>query len=176
MNFNLLSLFSAVSLNVNQFKPTTLPGQLDLSLNPTPNVYTCRINPASATTGVKAGQGLKLADLSTSDVNGVPIVDVQAADTDVILGCRVFDVKNGLVTKGNVVQVAGEGAVVWLYGKTTMNRGTAVALDTAIPGGVIALTTGKYVFGVLLDKVVTAGDLVRVKITANGTKYSGVST
>lgn len=166
----------SVTFNVNQFKPNAVPGQLDLSLNPTPNVFTCRINPGSSTTGVKAGQGLKLADLSTSDVNGVPIVDVQGADTDVILGARVFDVKNGLVTKGNIVQVAGVGAVMWLYGKTTMNRGTAVALDSAVPGQVLALATGKYVFGVLLDKVVTAGDLVRVLVTGNGTKYSGVST
>lgn len=162
--------------NTNQFRQGVYPGQLDLSLNPTPNVFTCRINPGSSTAGVLAGGGLKLSDLSTADVNGVPIVDVQTADTDIILGCRVFDVKNGTVTKGNIVQVAGAGAVVWLQGKTTMNRGAGVALDTTIPGGVIALTTGKYVFGILLDKVITAGDMVRVLITANGTKYSGVST
>jgi hypothetical protein len=170
---------AAGDLNINQFKQQVLPGQLDLSLNPTPNVFTMRIDPASsafATVGAKTGQGLKLKDLGGSDVNGVPIVDAQTADTDYVLGVRVYDTKNGKVTAGNIVQVASQGAVVWMKYKTTLLRGVAVACDSAVPGQVLALTTGKYVFGVTLDHAVTAGDLGRVLITATGLKYSGVST
>ncbi len=168
-------------LNMNQFAQTRFAGQLDLQSNPNPGVLTCRLNPSSLATyegssGVPAGTPVKLIDLGTADNNGVPIVDIAAADSDIIIGVVVSSTKDGIFAPGQIIQVALQGAVMVMSAKTTMNRNQAVVADYSTPGQVIVPATGYYIFGVTLDKAVSALDLVRVLITANGTKYSGVST
>ena len=170
---------AAPTINQNQFKQQNLPGMLDLQSNPNPGTFIARFNASSSVTaGIQAGQPLKLVDLSTTDPNGVPIVDVATADTDYIVGVAVFNTKLGKVLPGGTVVVAGLGSIIWMQVKAAANRGIAVAADSSVPGQVLALTTGKYVFGQLLDKAAlgSGNDICRVRVTCTGLKYSGVST
>ncbi len=171
----------SVLMNMNQFVQSRFAGQLDLQSNPNPGILTCRLNPSSIATyegspGVPAGAPVKLVDLGTADNNGVPMVDVATSDNDIIIGVVVSSTKDGIFSPGQTIQVALLGAVMAMSAKTTMNRNQAVVADYTTPGQIIVPATGNYILGVTLDKAVNVGDLVRVLITANGTKYSGVST
>lgn len=169
------------TFNSNQFNQAHAIGDLDLQSNPNPQILTARLNPSSSNTvgsvaGVEAGQAVKLVDLSTSDVAGgqVPVVDVGAALTDALLGVVVNGTKQGIVPPGQTLQVAGQGAVIWMAADGALNRGVAVLFDTAKPGYVQATTakTGK-VLGVTLDKATAADQLIRVQLIVNGTAYTG---
>ena len=164
-------------LNSNQFKQTSVVGELDLTTNPNPSILNCRFNPSSSqTAGIIPGTGVKLVDLGSGDQNGVPEVDVLTADTQIAFGVTAINRKTATVPLGGIVGVAIQGAVIRMLSSAAINRGVPVSLVSATPGSVKALTSGNYVAGLTLDKATGSGQLIRVLLTMNGTKYSGVST
>jgi len=152
------------TVNMNQFKQGNVVGELDLQTGNNAAVFTVLLSPESASAGVVPGEGLKLIDLAGNDVAGVPpIVDVRGLDADAIFGVNVFNTKKNTTEKGNIVQAAGKGAVMWLNAGAAIARGANVSLVLATPGNVVT-TTAETVLGVALDKATAADQLIRVLI------------
>jgi len=150
-------------LNQNQFKKSVIPGQLDLKAGGLDTSFTVRIDPGSAASDIEAGTGLQLVDGGADDPNGVPLVDVLSADTDVPFGARIYEIKKGVVQPGDITQVSFRGCVQFMTASAALARGVGVALDVTTPGAVQAVGTDAQ-FGILLDKSFAQGDIVRVLV------------
>lgn len=151
------------TLNMNQFNKSVFPGQLDLQVGGLGPAFTFRVDPDSAASDIEAGVGFKIVDGGANDPNGVPLVDVLAADTEIPFGARVYDLKNGVVQPGEIVQVSYDGNVQYMTAAAALNRWAEVALDVLNPGQVQAKGTDAL-FGRLLDKSFAIGDIVRVLV------------
>lgn len=155
-------------LNSNQFGMNPVVGQIDLRTNPNPAIFSFRYNQeATATDRIVAGEGVKLVDLAANDVNGVPVVDKRTADADAIMGVRIFKNKKGESEPGDIFEVAGQGAVIYMNANAAIARGALVALVIATIGDVVTRTT-EEIFGIALDKATAADELIRVLLTARG--------
>ena len=97
----------------------------------------------------------------------MPLVDKRAADTDAIFGVKIFNTQQSQSGPGVEFTVAQAGAVVKMAASAALVRGAQVSLVVATPGQVQAVGTDKL-FGILLDKAVATGDLVRVLVQAVG--------
>lgn len=154
--------------NSNAFTQQRVPGQLDLRTNPNPAVYTVRYaQTATSTDRIVPGEGTKLVDLGGDDNNGPPIVNKRTDDGDAIFGVRIFNPEKNQKAPADLMQVAGQGAVIFMEAAAAANRGVNVALVTATPGRVATRTT-EEILGIQLDKSTALGDVVRVLITARG--------
>ena len=152
--------------NMNQFNQTPVVGDLDLQTNPNPATFTCLFKDKSETadTTMVPGEGAKLIDLETADISGVnPIVDERALVSDPIFGVKIFNTKKNASVDGELVQIAGEGAVVFMNSGAAILRGAKVELVLATPGNVVTYSSGSE-FGTALDKVSAADKIVRVLI------------
>lgn len=152
--------------NMNQFKQIAVVGEIDLQTNANPAMFTCRYKDASETANktIEPGQGLKLIDLGSDDFESPPIVDVLADDNDGgAFGVKVFSTKKNANSDGEIVQVAGEGAVMFLNAGAAIARGAKVSLVVATPGNVVTTTTEDEV-GIALDKATAADEVIRVLI------------
>lgn len=151
------------TVNQNQFKKGAIPGQVDLKSGGLDTSFTGRIDPDSAASDIEPGTGLKLVDGGANDPNGVPLFDVLSADTEVPFGARIYDLKNGVVQPGEIVQVTYRGVVQFMEAAAALSRGVGVALDVLNPGQVKAVGTDAQ-YGILLDKSFASGDIVRVLV------------
>ena len=151
-----------MTINMNQFGQSILPGQLDLQVGGLGPAFTFRIDPDSSETDIGI-VGLKLVDGGANDPLGVPLVDVLAADTEVPFGVRIYDAKQGFVQPGEIVQVSYDGNVQYMEASAILSRGAEVALVLASPGQIQAKGTDAL-FGRLLDKSFAVGDIVRVLV------------
>jgi len=152
--------------NMNQFTQTPVVGELDLQSNPNPAIFTCMFKDASETddTTMVPGEGAKLKDLGASDILGInPIVDERALVSDPIFGVKVFSTKKNAAVDGEIVQIAGEGAVIFMNSGAAILRGAIVQLVLATPGNVVTHASGSHL-GVALDKASAADKIVRVLI------------
>ena len=150
-----------MSFNPNQFEQTRPVGELDLQTNPNPSVMTVRIDPASEATFVP-GQGVKFVDKGASDPGGVPIVGARSGNTDQLDGIIVFSTKKAVFVANDLVQIAGNGAVMVLLAGATLARGVDVTLDNSNAGEFLAVTTATKA-GTLIDKVAD-GDQGRIRL------------
>lgn len=154
--------------NMNQFRQTATVGMLDLQTNPNPAVMTVRHNSeATSTNRIVPGEGVKLVDLGADDPGGVPFVDKRALDADGIKGVQILNPKTNSVAPGEVMEIAGQGAVIFMEASAAIAREALVALVIATAGQVVTRTT-EEILGLALDKAFAAGDLIRVEITARG--------
>lgn len=150
--------------NLNQFSQNAEVGELDLVANGNASVFTVKLNPAYAGGGMVPGEGVKLVDLAGSDIDGInPIVGVRALDADAIFGVKVSNTKKNTADAGDIIQVAGAGAVMWMNAGAAIARGANVDLVLATPGNVVT-AAGATVLGVCLDKATAADQLVRILI------------
>jgi len=150
--------------NLNQFGLNTEIGQLDLQANGSPAVFTCKLSPSYAGGGVVPGEGVDLVDLAASDIKGInPIVGVRALTTTAIFGVKISNTKSNTSAKGDIVQIAGPGSVIWLNSNAAIVRGASVELVLATPGNVVTRSTGTTL-GRALDKASAADELIRVLI------------
>jgi len=151
-------------MNMNQFKQTPVVGSLDLTVNSSPMVFTCRFKDASDEGAeLVPGEGVNLVDLGSSDTIGPPIVD-ERATTDVIFGVKIYNTKSNTAEDGDIVQIAGDGAVVFMNAGAAIARGAEVELVDATPGNVITSAGTNRILGKALDKASAADDLVRILI------------
>jgi len=149
--------------NTNQFSMSAKPGQVDLSVTSSENLFTCRYNPAATSTNrLVDGEGVLLKDIGADDSKGPPIVDELAADTDTPFGIKVFTTKENNNVPGDIVQVATPGAVVFMKASGAVERGDVLSLIAATPGSVKVQTNGASI-GVALDKAADT-ELVRVLV------------
>ena len=157
--------------NMNQFNQTAVVGELDLQTNPNPATFTCLFKDASATadTTMVPGEGAKLVDLGGSDIAGVnPIVDERGAVTDPLFGVKVFNTKKNASIDGEIVQIAGAGAVMFMNSGAAIVRGADVSLVLATPGNVITNVVTGELLGQALDKATAADQIIRVLIKPEG--------
>lgn len=153
--------------NLNQFNQTPVVGDVDLQSNPNPALFTCRFEDVSATAGTTLvpGEGVILADLGANDpLVGPPIVDERAANTDAIFGVNIYKTEKNSAVDGDIVQIAGSGAVVYMNAGAAINRGADVEFVLATPGNVITQSTGTTL-GVALDKATAADQIIRVLVS-----------
>lgn len=154
-----------MSQNMNQFNQSAEVGELDLQTNPNPATITCKFKDVSATadTTLIPGEGAKLIDLGGSDIIGPPIVDERALVGDPIFGVKVFSTKKNAAVDGEMVQIAGKGAVMFMNAGAAIVRGAEVQLVLATPGNVVTYASGSKL-GICLDKATAADQIVRVLI------------
>jgi hypothetical protein len=143
--------------NQNQFKPTQVLGQLDLSINT--NVKSVRIDPASVATVLTAGQAFKLVDTA----GGVPIVDV-AAITEKAYGICIHSSRKDTFVAGDYIDLACFGSVIYLEASAAIARGARVQNTVAGPTVALCVPGTNAQVGVVLDKATAAGQLVRVEV------------
>lgn len=150
---------------MNQFNQTPVVGELDLQTNPNPSTFTCLFKDKSAGGATLIpGEGCMLEDLDTSDIVGSPpIVDERALISNPLFGVKVFSTKKNASVDGEIVQIAGEGAVIFLNSEAAIVRGAVVQLTLGTPGNVETYAAGTEL-GVCLDKAGGADELVRVLI------------
>ncbi|MDA3823852.1 MAG: DUF2190 family protein [Bacteroidales bacterium] len=156
---------------MNQFTQSPVVGELDLQTNPNPATFTCLFKDASETadTTLVPGEGAKLVDLGAADIVGInPIVDERAAVTDPLFGVKVFSTKKNAAVDGEIVQIAGKGAVMFLNSGAAILRGASVSLVLATPGNVITNVATGELLGVALDKASAANKVIRVLIDPEG--------
>lgn len=150
-------------MNLNQFGISNVVGSIDLQTNGNPAVFTCKLSPSYAGTAVVPGEGVQLVDLGGSDIAGInPIVDVRTI-AQPVFGVVLSNTKKNKSVAGDIIQVAGTGAVVWLNAGAAIPRGSSVELVVGTPGNVIVKDTGTTL-GICLDKASAANDLVRILI------------
>lgn len=161
-------LNNAVVFNMNQFNQTAVIGMVDLNTNPNAAIFTMRYDSeATSTLRIVNGEGVQLKDLGANDPLGVPFVDKRAADSDGIFGVKIFSTKENSDAPGEIFEVAGQGAVIWMEASAAVVRGALVALVIATEGQVVTRTS-EEILGVAIDKAKSANDLIRVLITARG--------
>ena len=150
--------------NTNQFTMSAKPGQVDLTTTNSEALFTCRYNPAATSTlRLVDGEGVLLKDLGASDSVGPPIVDTLADDNEpLIFGVKVFTTKENNNVPGDIVQIAHDGAVLFMKASGAITRGAKLALVNSTPGSVIIATTEDEV-GIALDKAADT-ELLRVLI------------
>ena len=157
--------------NLNQFNQTAVVGELDLQTNPNPASFTMKFHDESdtAATTLLPGEGVKLIDLGGSDTIGVlPLVDERAAVTDALFGVKIFSTKKNAAVSGEIVQIAGKGAVMFLNSGAAIARGDSVSLVIGTPGNVITNVSTGEILGIALDKAVGANEIIRVLIDIEG--------
>jgi len=157
--------------NMNQFAQTPVVGELDLQTNPNPATFTCKFKDKSETadTTLVPGEGAMLVDLAAADIAGSPpIVDERGAVGDPIFGVKVFTTKKNAAVDGEIVQIAGEGAVMFLNTEAAVLRGAKLSLVLGTPGNVETIAATGEVVGVALDKAAGADEIIRVLIKPEG--------
>lgn len=146
-------------LNQNQFGLTPVIGSLVQGVPQ--NVKTVRINPASTATIIVAGQAVNLADVAGAEIM-VDVVD--SATADKVYGVIVYNPKKNSYSKGDFVEVACEGSVVWLETSAAIARGAGVATDFTGPTVATDTTSTHQLTGVCLSKPTATGQLAMIEI------------
>ena len=145
--------------NQNQFKPTPMLGSVDMTANP--NIKSARLNPASVATVLTAGTPVKLVDVAGTEV----IVDACADVTEKAYGVIIYDLRKSTFVKGDTVDIACRGSVVYLETSAAIARGAKVQCAPAGPTVATLASLGTNVMlGTCLDKPAAANVLARIEI------------
>lgn len=140
--------------NSNQFKQEVVKGLIDLLIGG--NIIPCRVY-SSEGSALVPGQAVKLYD----GAGGTPIITAVTADTDKIFGYVPYSLKDSSFAAGAAVEIAFEGAVVYLEASAAIARGAK--LMAVVSGNKVATSVaGKSVIGFAFDKAAASGDLIRV--------------
>ena len=144
--------------NQNQFSQTPVLGQVDLTYSP--NIKSVKIDPASTSLYLQAGQAFKIVDVAGPEI----IVDAVSALTDTPYGVAIYSPKKNLFAPGQTIELACDGTVVYLEASAAAARGASAQLLFSGPtvATLVSPTNGKI--GQFLDKPAAAATLVRVQI------------
>jgi hypothetical protein len=144
--------------NLNQFKPTTEKGALDLAINW--NLYDCRIDPNSTADFTNAnGFAVKLVSIAGSKNI---IVDLATNATDKIFGFIPLETKTNSYSKGDFIRVGSSAVTMQMEASAAISGGADIEI---VPTGnkVVTKTTGTSV-GTALTSAAADGDLIKVLI------------
>jgi hypothetical protein len=145
-----------ITQKLNQFKPSAMPGDSVKGANL--NKVSARINPASTSTALFAGQAVKLVTGASPEILVVAI-----AAGDAVFGVIVYTVKKNTYAAADVVEIALDQSVVWLEASAAITRGAPVATDPAT-GTVAPAAAGAPATGVALSESTAAAQVVAVYI------------
>jgi hypothetical protein len=145
-----------ITQKLNQFKPSAMPGDSVKGANL--NKVSARINPASTSTALFAGQAVKLVTGASPEI----LVDA-IGEGDAVFGVILYNVKKNTYSAADVVEIALDQSVVWLEASAAITRGTAVATDPA-SGTVAAASAGASVTGIALSESTAAAQVVAVYV------------
>lgn len=144
-------------ININQFAPTPVKGDIDLSIAESQTI-SCQVDSSQATALV-AGQPVKL----TTAVGALPVV-IAAGQTDVAFGFIKRTVQAASFNALDKVEVVGQfGPVMWLESAAAIAAGARV--EDASGDLTVQTFTSNKVRGVALDAATAANQLLRVIIT-----------
>jgi len=147
------------SQNLNQFTQTPSLGAPDLAFNF--NTKSVMINPNSVATALQVGQAVKLIAGNTPTI----LVD-QAANNEKPFGVIIAQLKKNTFVKGEVVEIAGSGNVIYLESAAAISRGADVEnVPTAVGGPQIQTKSAGNKIGTAIDQASGAGQLIRVEIS-----------
>lgn len=144
--------------NSNQFAQTPVLGQVDMTVNP--NIKSAKIDPASTSTKLQAGQFVKLVDVAGTEI----IVD-ECAVTAKAYGVIIYNPRKNIYAAGDTVEIACEGSVVYLEASAAIARGAKVQNTPAGPTvqTLTSLATNCMV-GICLDKPTAGATLTRIEV------------
>jgi len=143
--------------NLNQFKPTSEKGMLDLAINW--NQFDCKIDPASVADFTNAnGFAVKIVDVAGKSI----MVDLATAAADDIFGFVPYEVKTNSYVAGDFIRVASLSGVMKMEASAAIARGAD--LEILPTGNKVLTNAGGTSIGRALDKAAADGDLIRVLI------------
>ena len=142
--------------SLNQFAPGPLVG--DSIKGASLNKVSARLNPASTSAYLKAGQAVKLI----AGASGEILVDAIAAG-DAVIGTILYNTKRNTYAAGDIVEIALEGSIVLLETGAAVNRGAQVATDPA-NGAISAAASGASATGIAFGHATAAGQVIAVQI------------
>ena len=142
-------------LNSNQFAQTSVLGSPDLAFNF--NTKSVLLDPESVATKLQVGQAVKLVAGAVPQI----LVD-QANSADVPFGVIIFSMKKNTYRKGQTVEVACKGNVLYLEAAAAVTRGAAV--ENVPTGPTVQTKASGARLGYALDQASGAGELIRVEI------------
>jgi hypothetical protein len=142
----------------NQFAQTPLLGQPDLSYSF--NTKSVMIDPESVSTRLQVGQALKLVAGATP-----MILADECGSTTQPYGVIHSVNKKNVYTKGQVVEIACKGNVIYLEAAAAILRNAVVENVPAASGGPKVQTKASGArLGIALDQASGAGELIRIEI------------
>jgi hypothetical protein len=145
--------------NSNQFLQTPVLGQVSEVVNP--SIISVKINPSSAATKIQAGQAVKIIDGTANEI----LADVVASATaDKVFGVIVYNPKKNTYVKGDTVEIAMEGSVLFMETSAAVARGATVATDWTGPTVAVDAVASHQQTGLALDKATAANQLIRVLV------------
>lgn len=150
----------------NQRLQNTEQGQVDLLINPA--IISGQIA-AAETASLVPGSPIKLSDVA----GAVPQFLLATADTDVIFGYIVRNIKDITLSARDICEVAYDGSVMYMTAGAAIARGARVEADVSAIK-VITAANVNPIAGLALDKASADGDLIRVLIltpAASATVY-----
>lgn len=146
-----------MALSQNQFQQIAIQGQH--ALRPPAKVISAQVDVTSAG-GLVPGQPVKLVD----SAGGVPKVVELAADTDVVYGFIVYDIKKPTFAAYDAVEInTGYDDVMVMTAQAAIARGAKLMVHLS-GVKVKTATSGKPVVAWALDKAAADGDLIRAVI------------
>lgn len=153
---------------MNQLIQTPIKGSISHIVNPV--TLSVQIDPNSVST-LQAGDAVRLTQTTGQTI----LVDVCAATQDPY-GYLIYAVKKNIFTAGDPVEIALTNSVIYLESAGLIRRGDLLEWS---PAGHQVAVWGKSnpTSGLALDKVSSAGQLLRVKvIEATDTEISSSSS
>lgn len=140
--------------NINQFKLTTVQGQLDLEFQG--SVISCQVASTQADALV-AGQAVKLSTIA----GGVPKVVSLADNTESTFGFVVRNLKDQDFPANAAVEIAMQSSIMYMTASAAITRGAKVEVVNASTK--VKTNAGvNPVAGFALDTALVDGDLIRV--------------
>jgi hypothetical protein len=144
--------------NLNQTRPTSEKGMLDLGVNW--NLFDCRIDPASVADFTSANAfAFKIVDVAGKSI----MVDLATANSDDIFGFAPYEVRKNTYEKGDFIRLASKSTVMKMEASAAIARGAKVEIVPT--GSKVATQSSGNVIGRALDKAAADGDLIRVLIS-----------
>lgn len=146
------------ALNVNQFAQIPVVGMLDLETAPA-TVLTGAVS-VDQVTALVAGQGVKVENTA----GGVPKVLALASSSETPNFLVVRNLKDQNFPASARLELAGDGAIIWMNANAAIARWAAVELDNATPGNVGPAAGVNPVVGIAFDSASVTGQLIRVLV------------
>jgi len=146
---------------LNSFQMSKTKGEIAFARNIGDNLV-CTVDPSTGTPLVSA-QAVYLISQSTGTADS-PLLVAAAAPTDDIFGFVINTLRGQSFPASSQVDIAIKGAIMIMEASGAIAVGTRVGVTSTLQQIADASSMSITPIGILLDKAVNSGDLVRVLI------------
>lgn len=158
---------SFLAQNQNQFAPTQMLG--GVSEIPTPDVVSCKIDPAyNGTTPLQNGSPVKL--LATTAAGEILVAPIASVTDGPVFGYIAYSQRGNTYGANDMCEVACGGSFMWMRSSAAIARGAQVATTPATTSSDPLVTTDTtsthFASGNAMDVASAADQLIRVKIVS----------